>query len=360
MDELDLLTDPHLDSVEDDFQAQGAQVTDEPLEIPAEEDQALNELGLAPEEPIEGSDLNQAEEDAITLYLKGLGVNDPTKILWDNEDGSGPQEVSFFDLPKEDQLDILQANTVEKALDAEEINAINFFRENNTTLEDYTKYVERQAIERYLASQEMDLTIDAISDEDLYKADLQNKYPNQSQEAIEKKWNLLQQDPELLKQEINLIREEYRALEAQERQERDQSASLEYEKQFSALADQIKGISAGVESIEDIILEDSDKQKIEDLILKKDINGITGIAKALNDPQTLYMAAWFLTQGSDAFNMLKTHYTEVVEEEKKKAYAAGKKAALSPQKPQQRQASTPLVQTRQPKNERPELGKNFL
>ena len=77
----------------------------------------VEDAPLLPEQPSDNSEEIQNEEekstgwfdpndDVLTSYLKFNGIDDPTKIQFENEDG-GIDEVDFNSLSREEQLTML-------------------------------------------------------------------------------------------------------------------------------------------------------------------------------------------------------------------------------------------------------------
>src|ERR1041385_598583 len=88
-----------------------------------------------------------AENEVINELLLAKGIADPSKLNYENEDGT-LSEVNFYELPYNEQLNILKANDdVNTILDTEEIDTINFLRTHNVTLEEAIEYYQRKAIE---------------------------------------------------------------------------------------------------------------------------------------------------------------------------------------------------------------------
>ena len=81
------------------------------------------------------------EDDLISNLLKSRGI-DPDKILLIDEDEQ-EKEISFYDLTREEQLDILNSAPEESVptqntnLDETELELITHLRENNLTLDQF-------------------------------------------------------------------------------------------------------------------------------------------------------------------------------------------------------------------------------
>lgn len=64
--------------------------------------------------------------------------------LYEDENGE-EVKVNFYELDPEEQLNLLHYNPSQYDLDDKEVEAINFFRENDISLEDYTEYVKKNS-----------------------------------------------------------------------------------------------------------------------------------------------------------------------------------------------------------------------
>ena len=100
------------------------------------------------EEEIITQENNENEEDSISAFLKTKGINDLNKIKFENEETGEVEEVSWNDLSKEEQLNILQTSNVDpdRALDDSEINLINDIRSNGMSVDEYKEMIKQQAI----------------------------------------------------------------------------------------------------------------------------------------------------------------------------------------------------------------------
>ena len=87
----------------------------------------------------------EEDEDVITALLKEQNITDRNKIQYEDENGQ-IQELPFDSLPLEDQLNILKGTREDTHndsddLDEDEIQLINYLRNNNLTAQKYTNYI---------------------------------------------------------------------------------------------------------------------------------------------------------------------------------------------------------------------------
>ena len=305
------------------------------MSIPGEED--LVDFDQYPETPKEGDDLFDNEPDpddpdfdeperdendepifkekesnldpVITTILSQKGFTDPNKIKIINEDGA-EEVVTFESLSDEEKLSILNAPDFE--LDESEIEVINFLRSNNTTLEDIIKQREQEAVKAALA-QEDEFTVDAISDEELFVADLKSRYPNLTDEELANELDREMGNDALFRKKADTIREQYKQMEQLDKEERSRQAELEAEQEYEKLSSELLEVAQGVEDMYSLELEDQDKDDVLRCLLEKDAQGQSKFIKLLEDPKMLFRLAWFAEKGDEAFDTIHQYYKKEIE-----------------------------------------------
>jgi hypothetical protein len=58
----------------------------------------------------------------------------------------------------------------------------------------------------------------------------------------------------------------------------------------------------------DLSLEDSDKEELAEFMLSQDETGKNYLFEALQDPETLTKAAWFILNGEEALNEISDYF----------------------------------------------------
>ena len=140
MSEFDDLFDDVIDSdgesenTDNEFAFDESQFEDKPEERSSEETEEKQEESKSEDD--EGDYVKFEENDYINYLLSAKGV-DPHALLYEDEDGT-EKTVNFYELSPEEQLNILNYNPTAHELEDDEIEVINFLRENNITLEEYT------------------------------------------------------------------------------------------------------------------------------------------------------------------------------------------------------------------------------
>ena len=248
--------------------------------------------------------------ELINNLLAQRGITDASKIQIEDEDGN-IQELDFNSLPIEEQLEILQQETPE--LDDSEIETINYLRENGVGIQELIEYHRNQAIQEYLQSQQIDYTVDNLSDEELYKLDIASRYEDLSEEELEIELQKELNNPDLFKKKVDKLREVYKQEEIAEQTELAKQAELEEEQNYQILIDSMVEVAQETNELFDLELEDEDKEEVLQFLLNKDINGQSEFVKLLNDPKALFQLAWFATKGQEAFSTIHDYYKKEID-----------------------------------------------
>ena len=132
------------------------------------------EQDLIEQDPVVEKDPEESvDEDFVTSLLKAKGIDDKTKIKFENEEGS-VEEVDWDTLSNEDKFNILNTSTDESEtdLDDTEIQLINAIRESGMTPSEYLQYLEQSTINRYIQNNtQPEYSVDQYNDEELFIAD---------------------------------------------------------------------------------------------------------------------------------------------------------------------------------------------
>lgn len=257
---------------------------------------------------------NTENSELISNLLAQRGITDASKIQIEDEEGN-IQELDFNSLPIEEQLEILQQETPE--LDDSEIETINYLRENGVGIQELIEYHRNQAIQEYLQAQQIDYTVDNLSDEELYKLDIASRYEDLSEEELEIELQKELNNPDLFKKKVDKLRDVYKQEEIAEQSELAKQAELEEEQNYQTLVDSMVEIAQGTTELFDLELEDEDKEEVLQFLLGKDINGQSEFVKLLNDPNALFQLAWFATKGQEAFSTIHDYYKKEIDTARK-------------------------------------------
>lgn len=268
------------------------------------------------------------EDDIINSMLKQIGISDPSKIKFENDEGE-IEEVSWDSLSAEEKMNILtpEASDPNFGLEDPEINFINLLRDAGITPEEYINYQREQAIEDYRQAIEGNpqYEVERLTNEDLYALDLQSRVPDMTDEEVAIALEHEKTNPELFEKKMQGIRSEYKALEDERRQNEELLDQQQKQEQFEVFQ---SNILDAIESLDEVgglklNLDADDMEEVANFILSLDSAGVSYLGKALDDPQTLARMAWFALKGDEAFATITDYYDKEIVKEKRSAYEAG-------------------------------------
>ena len=270
----------------------------------------------------------ETEEDIIISLLKSKGIEDPSKLKFENEEGE-IEEVDWESLSNEEKLNILTSDDsdVDYGLDEEEQSLLNYLRTNGISPSDYIQYREQLAVENYkqLLEGNPQYEIDNITDDELYALDLQSRVKDITDEEINAALEQEKANPALFEKKMQGIRQEYKEAEDDRRQQEELLHQQERQEQFEEFQD---GVMQALENLTEIggvelNLGQEDLSEIADFILTSDAAGVSWLGKALDDPETLVRMVWFAIKGDEAFESLTDYYAKEIAQQKREAYTAG-------------------------------------
>lgn len=288
------------------------------------------------------------EDDIIISMLKQIGISDPSKIKFENDEGE-IEEVSWDSLSAEEKMNILTPESPDPnfGLEDPEINFINLLRDAGITPEEYINYQREQAIEEYRQALEGNpqYEVERLTDEDLYALDLQSRVPDMTDEEVAIALEHEKANPELFEKKMQGIRAEYKALEDERRQNEEFLEQQQKQEQFEAFQSDVLD---AIESLDEVggvklNLDEDDMEEVANFILSLDSAGVSYLGKALDDPQTLARMAWFALKGDEAFATITDYYDKEIAKEKRSAYEAGYEDAKKGIQPKSTRKPTVVV-----------------
>lgn len=253
----------------------------------------LQENLLINENDFEGDNFLETVEPKIentsilSDLLKAKGIDGTKIILIDENDKE--QEVDFFSLTKEEQLEILNDNT-EPALNKSEQDLINYLRTNNITLEDYFTNLKDTIVSEVSKPAEITYDIDAYDDQELFLLDLKAKFDLSDEELTSELEKELQNEA-IFNKKVTKLREEYKKLEDDYKQEQEAEFNRQRDDQYNQFVDTMVDTAVKTSDLHGIELEDDEKNEVLSFLLDLDDSGTSNFYKSLNDPQKLYEAA---------------------------------------------------------------------
>lgn len=304
-----------------------------------EEQDEINLYDLAPDiyenphgkidDGIDKQNSPQEEVDIISDLLKSKGIEDPTQVNYEDESGQ-IQKVNFYELPYEDQLEILTSNDadIDYGLDSDESEAISFLRENQVTLPETIEYFQRKAVEDYINSQNISgLEVDQYSNEELYVLHLKSEYPDLTEEEIGIALQKQQEHPDLFRKQVDKLRTDYKEIEQKQIDDAKLEITQVEENKRKELEDTLIDIATSIKDIGGLTLDDGDRNQVLDYILNKDMQGISPFVKSLNSPEKIFKLAWFEIKGNEAFDIIHDYYKKEIAQVSKASFEKGKLSA---------------------------------
>ena len=289
-------------------------------------------------EPVINQPVQTDDDNFMSDFLKTKGIDDISKINFENENGEIVSR-NWNDLTKEEKFNILntplesptQINTYENDLSEEEISFLNQLRQNNMTPNQYIEQISKGEV-----INEPQYSVDQLSDDEIYLLDLESRVGELTDDQAIQALNIVkQQGEELYKKQIEGIRKEYKEREDLKNQQAQAQLEEEQQEAFEKYKDSIVNAIDNFTSIGnlDLNFEDSDKETLAEFMLSQDEAGKNYLYEALQDPEILTKAAWFILNGEEALNNVTDYFTNqiklVSENQYKKGLEDGKKGVVS-------------------------------
>ena len=283
------------------------------------------------EPPVTPPPGQEPEGDFMSDFLKTRGIDDLNKINFEDDEGN-ITERSWNDLSNEEKINILnmpletEQGDNQNDLTEEEINLLSQIRQSNMTPSEYLQSIAGEQIE--VTPQ---YKIDELSDDEVYLLDLESRVGELTDEEAAQALSNAKQNEDFFKKQIEGIRKEYKEREdfktQQEEAEKEQEQQQAFENYQAQVVDAINGFTS-IGNF-DLNFEDADKEELADFMLSRDQAGKNYLFEALQDPETLTKAAWFILNGEEAFNTISDYFAQqiklVSENQYKKGLEDGKK-----------------------------------
>ena len=315
---------------------------DSPITEPqnSEPNDQVNQVEPQKPEQNDSDPQEKQSTDAISDYLKTIGINDSNKIKFEDEQGN-IQEKSWNDLTEGEKLNILKTPNVKQldpseasnyGLDDSETALINYLRQNNLSPDEYANMLQESG--KNSVTPEKVYQVDNYSDDELYLADMQLRAKDMSDEELQQALENAKANPDSYAKYIQGLREEYKALENQQNEQQQAELQAQQQEQYNQFSNSVLNAIDSFQSVGDLDIDmnDDDKSQLAQFILGQDGAGVNYITKALNDPQSLVAASWFLLHGQEAFNEIQDYIANQVKEAHKAGYEeAVNKLSAKPQ-----------------------------
>ena len=242
------------------------------------------------------------EDDLTSEVLKLRGIDDPDKILFQDDSGAVVTR-SWDSLSREEQINILgnvkeQQDQPNNELENDEINLINAIRNSGMDVNSYLQTLTPQVNQPQQTN-----VIDTMSDEDLYAFDILNKVgsDNITDEELDQALESAKANEALFKKTVDGLRASYnRQYEEEQANIANQQQAAQQQK-YQAFANAINNQIDVFDNFagQKIQLSNEDKDNLSEFMTSLDENGISPLGYALQNPAILTKAAfWLLNEDS--------------------------------------------------------------
>lgn len=271
----------------------------------------------------EYTDQPLSDTDALLeAVLKQRGIPNLDSIRIINEEGN-PEYVSFHDLTQEEKLSLLESPD-SQMLSSQELDTINFLRNNKIDFKEYVSKIEEEAYNRGLSdSTEKSFTVDEATDDQLFLTELKYKYPSLTEEELVKELEREHENPELFEKKVGILRQQYKELEEAERQEQIKKREIEENQQRELITHNLISSAQKVDNLFGLSLDDQDKDEVLTYLLDRGADGKSAFTKSLEDPDMLFYLSWCALKGPQAFEMLHQHYNKELEKARSRSTGFG-------------------------------------
>lgn len=284
------------------------------------------------EEPVVEPEPDQSNEpDVVTELLKRQGINDPSKIKFEDEDGS-IKDTDWNTLSLEEKLNILSNKettptqpTSKPDFNDDVVSLAQELKDNNMSVDDFVNYIKQQSINEYTSAQQPVYSVDNLTDDDLFILDLKKRIPDITQEQLDTALTSAKENEDLYKLQVNGIRKEYQQFEEEQNAQNQAIEQEEQQRQYNEFANSIAQSISTLDNVNglDLELDDDDKYELAQFILGQDASGVSNLGKALNDPETLVKVAWFALKGADAIDGITDYFKNEIANVRESAYKKG-------------------------------------
>ena len=272
----------------------------------------------------------EEEGDFMSDFLKTRGIDDLNNINFEGDNGEIVQR-SWNDLSNEEKINILNMPLEEphednNGLTDEEIALLSQIRQSNLSPSEYLQQIAGDTVE--MTPQ---YKIDDLSDDEVFLLDLESRVGELSDEEAAEALNTVKSNEDFFKKQVEGIRKEYKEREDLKTQQEEAQREQEQQEAFENYQAQVVDAINGFTSIGnfDLNFEDADKEELAEFMLSRDQAGKNYLFEALQDPETLTRAAWFILNGEEAFNNISDYFAQqiklVSENQYKKGLEEGKK-----------------------------------
>lgn len=279
------------------------------------------------------------EEDFIVTLLKSRGIEDMSKIKFEDEEGT-MEERDWDSLSNEEKLNILSYSDQDSDtdLDDNEAQLINAIRESGLTPAEYIQKLQTDGINSYIQNNQAETyryQVDQLDDDELFVYDFMSRMGDVTQEEAQEALERAKSNESLFAKQIGAIRKEYKEAEdesiRQAQMEEEAQAQERYDQFADQIAEQVNGLSDF--SGYDLNMDNEDKEMLYEFIVGVDGAGNNYFAKALSDPKVLVRTAWLALNGEQMIHDITEYFQKEISSVRKESYDKGKADAQKKDKP---------------------------
>lgn len=291
------------------------------------------------EDPSQESSNKDDGEDFIVTLLKSRGIEDMSKIKFEDEEGT-VEEKNWDSLSNEEKLNILSYSDQDSDtdLDDNEVQLINAIRESGLMPAEYIQKLQTDGINSYIQNNQAEAyqyQVDQLDDDELFVYDFMSRMGDVTQEEAQEALERAKSNESLFAKQIGAIRKEYKEAEdesiRQAQMEEEAQAQERYDQFASQIAEQVDSLSDF--SGYDLNMDDEDKEMLYDFIVGVDGAGNNYFAKALSDPKILVRTAWLALNGEQMIHDITEYFQKEISSVRKESYDKGKADAQKKDKP---------------------------
>lgn len=292
-----------------------------------EEESTLNKGQSA----LDNDDNSKATSDDTFIddLLKQKGIQDKSKILFEDEDGT-QRSVNWSDLSEEEKLNIIDTadEDPDVDLDDNEIELLNKIRESGLSPKEYIQYIQDDAVNSIKQQSINDTNkyqVDDYTDDELFVADYLSKIGDATQDEVQRALNNAKHDEDIYKKQIGALRSEYKQLEDENRRQAQMENQRQTQEQYNtfrrSIVDQINQLKDY--SGYDLNLNQDDMQELYDFITGYDASGNNYFVKALQDPKTLTRVAYLALNGERMIQDITNYFQKEITNVRRESYKRG-------------------------------------
>lgn len=273
-----------------------------------------------------------SEESLVNSLLSSIGIEDKSKIKFDNDNGE-IEEVDWNNLSLNEQMNIIYSSLKDDdstKLDNDEIMLLNDIRSKNLNPKEYIQNIQYQAINQYLNNQKESnpsYSIDQYSDDELYVLDMLSRTKNMTEDEAIEALNRAKVNETLYKKQIDALREEYQQKETEAIQEQKYQQQQIAQEQYQQFAKNVENAIINFTEFSgyDLNMDYQDKSDLYEFLTGFDQSGNSWFGKALNDMDSVVKMGWFLMNGEKMIADITQYYNKEIESVRKNSYNKGLK-----------------------------------